>query len=160
MQDCSRLKVCISFNFHNCVHCIFSLYLPCLSNYDDEQELQALESMSFIEEIVTNVRCANTCDARITILDDCNITLDKIIQDIELPLIKQLLADIDFVHYDDLDCFGVGYTYYHERLNHESYSGYYFFLELCETICDFSRCIKHALMHSDHLPVLVKSSVL
>ena len=44
--------VAISDQFDNCVFWIFNVYLPCLHNMSDEEEMQFVECMGFIDEIV------------------------------------------------------------------------------------------------------------
>ena len=114
--------VAISVQFDNCVLCIFNVYLPCLHNMSDEEEMHIVECMGFIDEIVQSIFDSGYRPNRVSviILGDFNASYDAINNNGRLMCLRMLLQDLNIVCCDDLNLSGVNYTYKHKSLNHSS----------------------------------------
>ena len=110
----------ISVQFDNCVLCIFNVYLSCLHNMSDEEEMQIVERMGFIDETVQSIFDSGYNRVSVIILGDFNASYDAINNNGRLTCLRMLLQDLNMVCCDDLNLSGVNYTYKHKSLNHSS----------------------------------------
>jgi exonuclease III len=129
MNGCGR---CVDISFSNTRgYCfIFNLYLPCISNYNDGNDTEVLECMSFIDKCVQDFAESNgACDIVVIVAGDFNASLFALYNDSKLNVVKTLLDDFELACCDDLDVSNIGYTYYHEGLDCKSYIDHMFITE-------------------------------
>ena len=94
----------------------------------DEEEMQIVECMSFIDETVQSIFDSGYYRVSVIILGDFyasydainNNSYDAINNNGRLTCLRMLLQDLDMVCCDDLNLSGVNYTYKHKSLNHSS----------------------------------------
>ena len=125
MQNCAvscgdSRCVAISVQFDNCVVYIFNVYLLCLHKMSDEEEMQIVECMGFIDETVQSIFDCGYNRISVIILGDFNASYDAINNNGRLTCLRMLLQDLDMVCCDDLNLSGVNNTYKHKSLNHSS----------------------------------------
>ena len=89
----------------------------CLSQFDDDVEIEVVEYMSFIDCVVQEfVQSSGVYNINIIIAGDFNSSLHNIYNDYRLNAARSSINDLGLVCCDDIDVSGVGYTFYNEIL--------------------------------------------
>jgi hypothetical protein len=136
--------------------CVFNVYLPCKGTYnDDENDLQLVQCMSFIEDTVVNIADNQVCDVTVIVVGDFNASIDTIDNDIKLAPLRLLLDDMELVACDDLDESGVGYTYRCDGLNCTSYIDHCFISRGKKLLVKSVNIVESGANLSDHNPIVV-----
>ena len=89
--------------------------------YNDEREIELVESLSFIDATIDSQLSDTCCDRTIILLGDFNTSRDAIYTDNKLSSLNDLLNCLDLECCDDPDKSGVGHTYKHTGSNQFSY---------------------------------------
>ena len=158
MSNCGR-SVAIAFPTIDGMCVVVSVYLPCLSNYTDEQELQVLECMSFIEETLLDVVDSSQSHVTVLIMGDFNANFEVFSRDVRLGAVRQLFNDLHLICCDDLDQSGVGYTYCNDSLNQQSYIDHCFISNVDKHFVECVRVMEEGANLSDHNPILIETAI-
>ena len=82
---------------------IFNVYLPCLSMYNDEREIELVECLCFIDATIDSQLSDTCCDSTIILLGDFNASRDTIYTDNKSSSLNDWLNCLDLECCDDLD---------------------------------------------------------
>ena len=146
----------VSFWHEGGVMCVFNVYLPCKGMYnDDENDLQLVQCMSFIEDTVVNIVDNRVCDVTVIVVGDFNANIDTIAHDVKLAPLRLLLDDMGLVACDDLDESGVGYTFRCEGLGCTSYIDHCFISKGNKSLVRSVNIVDSSSNLSDHNPIVV-----
>ena len=116
MDKCGR---CIGISFLSKEgYCfVFNVYMPCLSQFDDDVEIEVVECMSFIDSVVQEfIQSSCVYNINIIVAGDLNASLHNIYNDNKLNAARSFLNDFGLVCCDNVDVSDVGYTFYNETL--------------------------------------------
>ena len=110
----------IAFETKLGIFCIFNVYLPCLQNMIDVEELQVMECMSFIDESIQSLVDQGNQNLTVVLLSDLNASAASLCCKSKVAE-HRLINDIDLVCCDDLCRSTIDYTYCHPVLGHKSF---------------------------------------
>ena len=153
LQESSRWIV-ISFMSNAGLCFIFNVYMLCLHMFNEENELELLKCMSFIENMVNNELDDSGCDCTELIMGDFNATYEAINNEARLLALNDLLNDLHLVCCDDLDK-TVGYTYTHGGLDQKSYIDHYYISAKKKCLVSCIDNIDSGGNLSDHNPIVM-----
>ena len=121
--------------------------------YNEVNEVELLECMSFIENKVNNELGVNGCDCTVFIMSDFNATYEAINNDARLLAKYNLFTDLQLVCCDDLDKTGVAYTYKHRGLDQKSYIDHFYISEMKKCLVSCIDNIDSGGNLSNHNPI-------
>ena len=153
MDKCGR---CIGISFPSKEgYCfVFNVYMPCLSQFDDDVEIEIVECMNFKDSVVQEfIQSSGVYTINIIIAGDFNASLHNIYNDNRLNAVRSLINDFGLLCCDDVDVSDVGYTFYNETLGYKSYIDHMFISAECKLCINSVEVVDCSCNLSDHLPV-------
>jgi exonuclease III len=137
--------------------CLCNVYLPCFEQ-TDEYSVILMECISYVDHVYESLRNEQNC-IELCVVGDCNVDLNKIVNNHYVSGIRDLMADYDLILATESVANDGGYTYCNETS--EIYSMIDHCLvsrnlhDKCASVC----IIDSVDNFSDHLPVCVKFNV-
>ena len=134
----------------NCFLSTIALY----GNYGEEQELQNIECMSFIEDILHGVAENSNLEIKLNGVGDFNANEAAIYNDNKLFAVKHLFTELHFQSCDYLDRSNVGYTSKQKSMDISSYIDHYFVSQNVISNIEYVTVVDNGINLSDHCPIV------